>query len=70
MLDFCRAGAGQGRGVRARGAGRVALGADAPQPPQRPRRAGRAALLASGPDPQVAPPLVRVVPPLGLPAPR
>src|SRR5215207_1954367 len=54
----------------ARGGGRVALDADAPQQPKRPRRAGRAAVVASGPDPQVAPQSAWVVSRLAFPAPQ
>src|SRR5215218_11435217 len=68
MLELLLADAGQGRWVRARGAGQEVLDADAPQQPKHPRRAGRLALLASGPDPQAAPGLVRAVSPLALPA--
>ncbi len=54
----------------AKGAGREALDAGAPQQSKHPHRVGRAALVASGPDPPEAPQSVRVVSPSASPAPR
>ena len=70
MLQLSLGWRGSGSLGPARGAGREALNAGAPQQPKHPHRVGRSALLASGSGPPAAPQSVRVLSPSASPAPR